>query len=662
MAADHPDFIGRYAILERLAVGGMAVVYLAFEPGETGLQRLVVIKQILPQLGHESSFRNMFIQEARLAARINHPNVVEIHELGEYDGDPFIAMEYVSGVALNALTRSAQSREVEIPVGVAIGIILQACAGAHAAHELLDPSGETANLVHRDLTPHNLIVSEEGLVKVLDFGVAKAASNPEQTQTGMLKGKLPYMSPEQLWEADLDRRSDIFTLGVVLWEMLLGRRLYARKTEVATVNAVLTDGIPSLGPVRADVPDSVQAIAMAALAKKPENRPTTADAFRRALAAAAVNEGIDVSQDVVAQFVRSRMSKHLRQRRAEVHSRVEQTLLTLPAAGLLPARTTDTKVTARPLQEKGRAAFTGLMLGTVGTASFAILCLVGLIWSDVLRPPATTIDETPELHGEVVQILLAPTVDPVILKAELEPLRAYLERYLARPVQWSIAQTYGEAGEKLAASEVAFASLPPNLYIQTHEAAPGVRLVAVKIHAGSHGSDGVLLVRESEKLTSVNDLRGLSICYTDPASTTGYILPRATLRRHGIDPDRDMKNAHVSGNHLQMMRDLMAGQCDVGGTFTAAYTTAEAAGVPVAQLRVLAITGRTPHDSICAAPDTPSGLESKMRQALLDFDPQRDAGVPQLGKVERLTGFGPVTDDVFKSLRIALAAERAATK
>jgi serine/threonine protein kinase len=223
MAADHPDFIGRYAILERLAVGGMAVVYLAFEPGETGLQRLVVIKQILPQLGHESSFRNMFIQEARLAARINHPNVVEIHELGEYDGDPFIAMEYVSGVALNALTRSAQSREVEIPVGVAIGIILQACAGAHAAHELLDPSGETANLVHRDLTPHNLIVSEEGLVKVLDFGVAKAASNPEQTQTGMLKGKLPYMSPEQLWEADLDRRSDIFTLGVVLWEMLLGR-------------------------------------------------------------------------------------------------------------------------------------------------------------------------------------------------------------------------------------------------------------------------------------------------------------------------------------------------------------------------------------------------------------------------------------------------------
>jgi phosphate/phosphite/phosphonate ABC transporter binding protein len=659
MTTPHPGQIGRYTVLERLAVGGMAVVYLGFEQGDTGLQRLVVIKQILPQHGGEDSFRRMFIQEARLAARINHPNVVEIHELGEYEGHPFIAMEYVPGVPLNVLARTARDNDVPIPTGVATGIMLQACAGAHAAHELQDPSGEPANLVHRDLTPHNLIVTETGLVKVLDFGVAKAASNPEQTQTGLLKGKLPYMSPEQLWQADLDRRSDVFTLGAVLWEMFLGKRLFARDTEVATVNAVLSAGIPSLSAIRDDVPTGVQAVAMLALAKKPDERPQSADAFRRSLSAAAQAAQIDTSQDAIAEFVSSLMSTFLDQRRSEVNSRVEKSLLTVPSPMLFQSSGPTAATLHVPRKKPG--TWTGMAIGAAGTGLFGVLCVVGLIWTDILRTPDETLAASPVAPaGEEIQILIAPTMDPDILTTELEPLRAYLARYLARPVRWSIAQTYGETGDRVAAGEVAFASLPPNLYIQTHDAHPKVRLVAVKIHAGSHGSDGVLVVRESEAVATVEDLRGKNICYTDPDSTTGYILPRATLRRHGIDPDRDMGDALVSGNHLQMMRDLMDGRCDVGGTFTAAYTTADEAGVNVAKLRVLAITGRTPHDAICAGPTTSLELEAKMRQALLDFDPQRDVGMAQLGSIERLTGFAPVTDSVYDDLRTALAAERAA--
>ena len=183
-----PSRIGRYTILERLAVGGMAVVYLCFEQGDTGLQRLEVIKQILPNLGEEETFRRMFMQEARLASQINHPNVVEINELATWEEEPFIAMEYVVGVPLNILMRHANKRDTQVPVGVACGIIMQACAGAHAAHEMKDSAGNAANLVHRDLTPHNLMISESGHVKVLDFGVAKAATNHEQTATGMLKG------------------------------------------------------------------------------------------------------------------------------------------------------------------------------------------------------------------------------------------------------------------------------------------------------------------------------------------------------------------------------------------------------------------------------------------------------------------------------------------
>ena len=201
MPSPHPERIGRYTILERLAVGGMAQVYLGFETGDTGLQRVVVIKQILPQLGQDEAFQKMFLQEARLAARINHPNVVEIHELGESEGQPFIAMEYVGGIPLNVMNKAMREKDIQMPVGVAAGIILQACAGAHAAHELEDHSGKPANLVHRDLTPHNLMVTELGHIKVLDFGVAKATTNQDTTQTGMLKGKLPYMPPEQHGQA-----------------------------------------------------------------------------------------------------------------------------------------------------------------------------------------------------------------------------------------------------------------------------------------------------------------------------------------------------------------------------------------------------------------------------------------------------------------------------
>jgi len=213
-------YIGKYEVLSHLARGGMAVVYLAIERGQHGLQRPVVIKQILPQHTEEVSFRRMLFQEAQIAARINHPNVVQILELGGEEGAPFIAMEYICGANLRELTRRCKEQERVVPPAVAVALIMQACAGAHAAHELREPSGAPANLVHRDLTPHNLMVTEQGFVKVVDFGVAKASFNVEETRAGVLKGKVTYMSPEQLMQEGLDRRSDVFALGCVLWELL----------------------------------------------------------------------------------------------------------------------------------------------------------------------------------------------------------------------------------------------------------------------------------------------------------------------------------------------------------------------------------------------------------------------------------------------------------
>jgi phosphate/phosphite/phosphonate ABC transporter binding protein len=660
MPSSIPERIGRYTILERLAVGGMAQVYLGFEKGDTGLQRVVVVKQILPQLQTDESFVQMFVQEARLAARINHPNVVEIHELGQSDGQPFIAMEYVGGIALNQLNSALAEMDTIMPVGVAVGILLQACAGAHAAHELTDNAGQPAMLVHRDLTPHNLMISERGHIKVLDFGVAKATTNQEKTKTGLLKGKLPYMSPEQLWQAELDRRSDVFTLGVVLWELLLGRKLYARDSDIATVNAVLNEGLASLGSVRSDVPDAIQGAALQALSKKPEDRFDSADAFRRALGQAARDSQLDTSDDQIGEFVASILGDRLAQRRQEITNQVERSIATLATAPAIPPLSGSG---AAPARRGKPGAFTGLLVGSVLTAAVAVVVLAALLWGDVLRPGHEVIDvvEGP-IAGDTLEILLAPTLSAETLGSELEPLRSYLERVLRVPVQIPVAQTYGEAAERLIKGEVPFANLPPNLFVQASASSAQVQMVAVKIHAQSWGSDAIILASEKSGIETIEDTRGRSICYTDPKSTTSFILPRAALRAAGIDPDRELAQAHVSGNHVQLLRDLAAGKCAFAGTFLDNFMNARAKGVNTAQLKLIAKTGRTPHDGICAGPSATQEQIDKLRQALLSFDPQRDAGVPELGQMERLTGFGIVEDAKYDALREALAAEDAASR
>jgi len=651
-----PETIGRYTILEKLATGGMAIVYLGFETGDTGLQRLVVIKQILPQYGENDTFRRMFTQEARLAANINHPNVVEIHELGEWEEQPFLAMEYVSGVALNVLVRKITDQGIKVPVGVAVGIIAQACAGAHAAHELTDRSGKPANLVHRDLTPHNLMVTETGHIKILDFGVAKASSNQDKTETGMLKGKLPYMSPEQLWQSEIDRRSDVFTLGVVLWELLSGSRLFAREAEVATINAVLNSTLPNLNTSRSDVPDTLATVALSALEKDLNKRTPSAEQFRVALLECGRKEQLDCSEDAIKRFVSDVLGASLAARKHAVAAQVEKSLSGTPESLVTK------KVVASPSHQSGGASGTkrGLVVGVIATIAMGAALLFGL---DLLRAPAGNGIEAGRgpAVDEGITIMLAPTVGPDILRNDLEPLRRYLQRKLGETLDWRFASSYQDAADALLNGDVQFASLPPTLYVQTMARNPNIELMAVKVHSGTNGSTGVLLVRESGPIKTEADIEGSTICYTDPKSTTGYILPRAALRKIGVDPDKDLAEPPViSGNHISLIQDIINGRCDIGGTFMAAYVNAQEADINTALARVLTLTGRTPHDAISAGPQVKADLKTRMREALLDFDPNKEAGQQFLGSMERLTGFAPVDDRVYDSVRQALDNERSA--
>jgi serine/threonine protein kinase len=280
--------LGKYTLLAKLATGGMAEIFAAKRPEGD----VVVVKRILPQYADHPQFVQMFLDEARVASRIRHPNVCQVFELGRIDKQYFIAMELLEGVTLARLiSRIAKSgRRIDIPV--ALGIIVQACEGLHFAHELKGFDGRPARLVHRDISPQNLFITTDGIAKVLDFGIAKTETNHSKTRTGTLKGKSGYMSPEQVRGNALDRRSDVFSLAVVCYETLTCRRLFSRDSEFHTYDAILNGTIPELTSERVDVPSAVSRAVLAGLARTLGKRYASCQAFAEALKAAAGAGGI----------------------------------------------------------------------------------------------------------------------------------------------------------------------------------------------------------------------------------------------------------------------------------------------------------------------------------------------------------------------------------
>jgi eukaryotic-like serine/threonine-protein kinase len=274
--------LGRFQIVGRLATGGMAEVYLGLSGELPGFRTLVVVKRILPHLASNRQFIRMFLDEARLAALLDHPNVVRIIEVGHDGEEYFLAMELVQGKPLSAVLRKA-SRERRPPsAALSAYVLAQAARGLGYAHALTDGDGRPLGVVHRDVSPQNVLISFEGAVKLIDFGVARAFGRVAQTSPGGLKGKIEYMSPEQASAEEIDHRADVFALGVVLWEVLTGRRLYRRETELATMRAILDDAIPRPSQV-AVVPPELDAVVMRALRKHRDARFASAHEMASAL-------------------------------------------------------------------------------------------------------------------------------------------------------------------------------------------------------------------------------------------------------------------------------------------------------------------------------------------------------------------------------------------
>ncbi len=377
--------LDRYELVGEIASGGMATVYLARIIGVGGFQRFVAVKRLHPHLASEQEFVGMFFDEARLAASIHHPNVVPILEVGTSDRGYYLVMEYIEGDTMARLLARATSLHEKVPAPIAIRIVVDTLAGLHASHELRDEQEQLLGLVHRDVSPQNILVGIDGTSRITDFGVARATSRLSTTRTGQLKGKLAYMAPEQARGGAIDRRADLFAVGTVLWEALADRRLFKGDAEAETLNRVLFEPIPRLRALVPDTPALIEATVMKALERDPEKRHASAVEFADQLERAARATHRLASVREVAQYVQNAIGQDISQQREAVRLWLAQSE---------PSRVEVDRCRVEPPKEPPKVRPT-----VAESASFTAVSVA----PPLIRPPAAQSGERPVLaRPEVV--------------------------------------------------------------------------------------------------------------------------------------------------------------------------------------------------------------------------------------------------------------------
>lgn len=321
-AGPRERLVGRYELLHRLGHGGMATVYLGRAIGTAGFEKLVAVKVIHPHLANEQEFVEMFLDEARIAARIRHPHVVEILDLGREDDVFFMVMEYVEGDTLSSVLKELRKTGELLSLEAVLQIVSDACEGLAAAHDLVDPDGVPYHLVHRDVSPHNLLAGTDGRVRVVDFGIMKAAGKRSTTLTGQLRGKLPYMSPEQARGQPIDRRTDLFALGAVMWELLTNERLLQGDTESEILARACDFDLPDIREHRKDLPPEVLRVLERALAPDRERRYADAHEMLRDLRVAMrATPSPDSAREHIADVIKRYFDARLEYVRASARGR-----------------------------------------------------------------------------------------------------------------------------------------------------------------------------------------------------------------------------------------------------------------------------------------------------------------------------------------------------
>jgi serine/threonine protein kinase len=419
------QMVGRYEILAEIASGGMATVFLGRLASAPGFERQVAIKKLHPHLERQQDFVEMFLDEARIVARIHHPNVVQTLEFGADPGGHFLVMDYVEGPTLAKMLAKAASVGERIPAPVAVRIALDTLSGLHAAHEITGDDGRPLGIVHRDVSPQNILVSTDGSARITDFGVARANERLAVTRTGQLKGKLSYMAPEQARGELTDRRADVFAMGVILWEMLAGRRLFRGKadTEAETLTKVLYGDITRVSAVHPDIHPLLDAICARALERPLDARFASCADFAEAIEQA-LRSGVEVATPrEVARYVEQAYGDEIAQRRASIRNLRslgagpdEPTtadsppqLSSVSSASLSYEASTGSRsgfVPPMPAPPASRA--NGMLLGALGAALVVTVAAVATMVWVVTRPPVVPVMAVASSVAPVVSV--APAV------------------------------------------------------------------------------------------------------------------------------------------------------------------------------------------------------------------------------------------------------------
>jgi serine/threonine protein kinase len=312
---------GKYYLLDRINVGGMAEVFKAKAYGVEGFEKLVAIKRILPNIAEDEEFITMFIDEAKIAVQLNHANIAQIFDLGKIEDTYFIALEYVYGKDLRAIFERLRKRGEIMPIPTACYIITQVCEGLDYAHRKKDAMGRDLNIVHRDVSPQNILVSYEGDVKLIDFGIAKAANKASKTQAGILKGKFGYMSPEQVRGLPLDRRSDIFSLGIIFYEILTGERHFVGESDFSTLEKVRNVEIMPPTAYNRNIPESLEKIILKALAKDADDRYQFASEMEEDIQRFMISQGILYVRKDLSNFMKTLFAEDIARDNAQDESK-----------------------------------------------------------------------------------------------------------------------------------------------------------------------------------------------------------------------------------------------------------------------------------------------------------------------------------------------------
>ncbi len=431
-----PRAYGQYVLVRKLAEGGMAEIFLAKRLGADGFERNVVIKRMLPHLSALPDFVEMFRDEARLAARLVHPNVVQIHELGFTEDCYYICMEYLPGEDFSTTVRTASYRGEYVPVPLVLRVLADAARGLHYAHDFTDESGKPLNIVHRDISPSNLYVTYEGQVKVLDFGIAKAESRLAQTRTGVVKGKYVYMAPEQARGAEVDRRSDVFSLGVSLYEALTHVRPFARDNDLAVLNALLDGDYQPPRALRPDLSPELEAVVLKAMAYEPADRYATAAEFAQDLEALLAREPVSPTGSTLAAYLRQSFGEERYTQKTRIPTLSKMSLSGIPVpgvnngsnSGISPAMSAGTEGrtgvvaapsgTSIPVYVEEPRSRKGLVVGGIVAACLMLVAGGAFVMGRKLGTPAPNPVATPDTAAS--SPVPAPAVTPTAL-AEAPP-------------------------------------------------------------------------------------------------------------------------------------------------------------------------------------------------------------------------------------------------